>query len=203
MTGPPTVDIHVDNRLTRTSCPLSPCLSALFQKISTSSDKHLRHGTAYAGSSAFWKAFKKPVAPAGYKNKQCRKQTSVLSGRIVTAYVPLRSATERERAAFLIPCQGLRDYFTNSQVTEQLKLSISILHTSFRGENAQKQYRRFDDNIQTSDKFQEISCNRFVNVLSSNYSNGNVTGNNTDTDSETVTGTYKNYEVTRTNIKER
>ena len=28
MTGPPTVDIHVDNRLTRTSCPLSPCLSA-------------------------------------------------------------------------------------------------------------------------------------------------------------------------------
>ena len=64
---------------------------------------------------AFWKAFKKPVAPAGYKNKQCRKQTSVLSGRIVTAYVPLRSATERERAAFLIPCQGLRDYFTNSQ----------------------------------------------------------------------------------------
>ena len=74
-----------------------------------------RHGTAYSGSSAFWKAFKKPVAPAGYKNKQCRKQTSVLSGRIVTAYVPLRSATERERAAFLIPCQGLRDYFTNSQ----------------------------------------------------------------------------------------
>ena len=61
-------------------------------------------------------SFQKPVALAGYKNKQCRKQTSVLSGRIVTAYVPLRSATERERAAFLIPCQGLRDYFTNSQV---------------------------------------------------------------------------------------
>ena len=60
-------------------------------------------------------SFQKPVALAGYKNKQCRKQTSVLSGRIVTAYVPLRSATERERAAFLIPCQGLRDYFTNSQ----------------------------------------------------------------------------------------
>ena len=79
------------------------------------------------------------------------------------------------------------------------------MHTSFCGENAQKQCRRFDDNIQTSDKMQEISCNRFVNVLSSNYSNGNVTGNNTDTDtdSETVTGTYKNYEVTRTNIKER
>lgn len=77
------------------------------------------------------------------------------------------------------------------------------MHTSFCGENAQKQCRRFDDNIQTSDKLQEISCNRFVNVLSSNYSNGNVTGNNTDTDSETVTGTYKNYEVTRPNKKER
>ena len=60
---------------------------------------------------------KKTVAPAGYKNKQCRKQTSVLSGRTVTAYVPLRSATERKRAAFLIPCQGLRGYFANSQVT--------------------------------------------------------------------------------------
>ena len=56
------------------------------------------------------KLFKKSVAPAGYKNKQRRKQTSVLSGRNVTAYVPLRSATERERAAFLIPCQGLRGF---------------------------------------------------------------------------------------------
>ena len=109
-------------------------------------------------------------------------------------------ATSRRDVPF---AAGVRGFFTNSQVKEQLKLSISILHTSFCGENAQKQYRRFDDNIQTSDKFQEISCNRFVNVLSSNYSNGNVTGNNTDTDSETVTGTYKNYEVTRTNIKER
>ena len=66
-------------------------------------------------------SFQKPVAPAGYKNKQCRKQTSVLSGRTVTAYVPLRSATERERAAFLIPCQGLRGldtiFFANSQFT--------------------------------------------------------------------------------------
>ena len=59
---------------------------------------------------------KKTVAPAGYKNKQCRKQTSVLSGRTVTAYVPLRSATERKRAAFLIPCQGLRGYFANFQL---------------------------------------------------------------------------------------
>ena len=73
------------------------------------------------GVLRFGKLSKKPVAPAGYKNKQCRKQTSVLSGRIVTAYVPLRSATERERAAFLIPCQGLRGldtiFFANSQFT--------------------------------------------------------------------------------------
>ena len=70
----------------------------------------------------FGKLSKKPVAPAGYKNKQCRKQTSVLSGRIVTAYVPLRSATERERAAFLIPCQGLRGFDSISLLTFQLVL---------------------------------------------------------------------------------
>ena len=69
------------------------------------------------GVLRFGKLSKKPVAPAGYKNKQCRKQTSVLSGRTVTAYVPLRSATESKRAAFLIPCQGLRGYFANFQVT--------------------------------------------------------------------------------------
>ena len=70
-------------------------------------------------------SFQKPVAPAGYKNKQCRKQTSVLSGRTVTAYVPLRSATERKRAAFLIPCQGLRGYFANFQFTCLVQLFIS------------------------------------------------------------------------------
>ena len=72
------------------------------------------------GVLRFGKLSKKPVAPAGYKNKQCRKQTSVLSGRIVTAYVPLRSATERERAAFLIPCQGLRGFDSISLLTFQL-----------------------------------------------------------------------------------
>ena len=117
MTGPPTVDIHVDNRLTRTSCPLSPLsFSTFLENINilrqTSSTWH-----CIRREFCVLKSFQKPVALAGYKNKQCRKQTSVLSGRIVTAYVPLRSATERERAAFLIPCQGLRDYFTNSQVT--------------------------------------------------------------------------------------
>ena len=72
-------------------------------------------------------SFQKPVAPAGYKNKQCRKQTSVLSGRIVTAYVPLRSATERERAAFLIPCQGLRGFDSISLLTLYL-LNQIIAH---------------------------------------------------------------------------
>ena len=106
--------------------------------MSTSSDKHLRHGTAYAGSSAFWKAFKKPVAPAGYKNKQCRKQTSVLSGRIVTAYVPLRSATERERAAFLIPCQGLRGFDSISLLT----LNFAIF--TIKAENMSMVYKYYE-----------------------------------------------------------
>ena len=79
------------------------------------------------GVLRFGKLSKKPVAPAGYKNKQCRKQTSVLSGRTVTAYVPLRSATERERAAFLIPCQGLRDYLINFQFsTKDTKEQIGV-----------------------------------------------------------------------------
>ena len=77
----------------------------------------------------FGKLSKKPVAPAGYKNKQCRKQTSVLSGRIVTAYVPLRSATERERAAFLIPCQGLRGFDSISLLTFHL---LYFLRNQFR-----------------------------------------------------------------------
>ena len=83
------------------------------------------------------KFFKKSVAPAGYKNKQCRKQTSVLSGRTVTAYVPLRSATwahrtiKYERAAFLIPCRGLRGldtiFFTNSQFSSPRQACAVLL----------------------------------------------------------------------------
>ena len=57
------------------------------------------------GVLRFGKLSKKPVAPAGYKNKQ----TSVLSSHTMTAYVPLRSATERERVAFLIPHPGYGD----------------------------------------------------------------------------------------------
>ena len=81
------------------------------------------------GVLRFGKLSKKPVAPAGYKNKQCRKQTSVLSGRIMTAYVPLRSATERERAAFLIPCQGLRGFDSISLLTFHL---LYFLRNQFR-----------------------------------------------------------------------
>ena len=83
------------------------------------------------GVLRFGKLSKKPVAPAGYKNKQCRKQTSVLSGRIVTAYVPLRSATERERAAFLIPCQGLRGRFTNFPFIKQKRHTRVCLFLSY------------------------------------------------------------------------
>ena len=67
------------------------------------------------GVLRFGKLSKKPVAPAGYKNKQCRKQTSVLSGRIMTAYVPLRSATGAHRTKstsvprFLYPAKGYGD----------------------------------------------------------------------------------------------
>ena len=77
-------------------------------------------------------SFQKPVALAGYKNKQCRKQTSVLSGRIVTAYVPLRSATERERAAFLIPCQGLRGFDSISSLTLKLVWCKNSKNNEFR-----------------------------------------------------------------------
>ena len=90
-----------------------PCFSTLFEKISPPPDKHPRKDIPSAMGILHFGKLKKTVAPAGYKNKQCRKQTSVLSGRTVTAYVPLRSATERERAAFLIPCQGLRGRFIN------------------------------------------------------------------------------------------
>ena len=61
MPGPPTDAIHGVNRLTRTSCPLSPCLSALFKKISTPSDRH--RGVMFRLLWAFCilKIFQKPV----------------------------------------------------------------------------------------------------------------------------------------------
>ena len=77
MTGSPTRALHVRQPsharmawLTRTSCPLSPCLSTLFKKISTPSDRH--RGMTFHSSWAFYvlEACEKPVAPAGYKNKQ-------------------------------------------------------------------------------------------------------------------------------------
>ena len=40
MTGSPTRALHGADRLTRTSCPLSPCLLTLFKKISTPSNRH-------------------------------------------------------------------------------------------------------------------------------------------------------------------
>ena len=63
MTGPPTDAIHGVNRLTRTSCPLSPCLSALFKKISTPSDRH--RGMTFRPPWAFCvlKSFQKTSSP--------------------------------------------------------------------------------------------------------------------------------------------
>ena len=85
------------------------------------------------GVLRFGKLFEKtPVAPAGYKNKQCREQSSQYNsvpkgrscGRIVTAYVPLRSATGAHRtkvracrvSSYL--AKGYGDYFTNFQVNK-------------------------------------------------------------------------------------
>ena len=123
MTGSPTRAIHVRQKPCTHGLADADIVSAFPLSFST----FLENINILRQTSSTWhrilrefcvlESFQKPVALAGYKNKQCRKQTSVLSGRIVTAYVPLRSATERERAAFLIPCQGLRDYFTNSQVS--------------------------------------------------------------------------------------
>ena len=95
-------------------------------------------------------SFQKPVAPAGYKNKQCRKQTSVLSGRIVTAYVPLRSATERERAAFLIPCQGLRGFDSISLLTFHLQLCGPLGQIPDLGSQAIVEFRLMADHENTS-----------------------------------------------------
>ena len=52
-------------------------------------------------------SFQKPVALAGYKNKQCRKQTSVLSKSTLAAYVPLRlSVRSGSGSASLAPMRA-------------------------------------------------------------------------------------------------
>ena len=130
-TGTAPVAIHGNVRLSRTSCSLHPDVQHFSRKY-----HHLPtniFGRTFRPSWAFCvlESFQKTVAPAGYKNKQCRKQTSVLSEGTSLAYVPLRSATERERAAFLIPCQGLRGYFTNFPVTKfYSQSSIRLLELS-------------------------------------------------------------------------
>ena len=110
-TGTAPVAIHGNVRLSRTSCSLHPVFLHFSRKYHHLPTNILGRTFRPPWAFCILESLKKTVAPAGYKNKQCRKQTSVLSGRTVTAYVPLRSATERERAAFLIPCQGLRGRF--------------------------------------------------------------------------------------------
>ena len=67
-------------------------------------------------------SFQKPVALAGYKNKQTVSRRRYLARVLSSLMYRYALRQERivlkyERAAFLIPCQGLRDYFTNSQST--------------------------------------------------------------------------------------
>jgi len=56
----------------------------------------------------------------------------------MTAYVPLRSATERERAAFLIPCQGLRGFDSISLLT----LNFAIF--TIKAENMSMVYKYYE-----------------------------------------------------------
>ena len=111
-------------RLSRTSCSLHPVFQHFSRKYHHLPTNILGRTFRPPWAFCILESFKKTVAPAGYKNKQCRKQTSVLSGRIMTAYVPLRSATERERAAFLIPCQGLRGFDSISLLTLNLHKKV-------------------------------------------------------------------------------
>ena len=61
--------------------------------------------------------------------------------------------------------------------------------------NAQIRVDGFKDNIQTSKDLQKTTCNQFVNVLCSNYSNGNVTGNHTDIVSDNQTGAMHTMQI--------
>ena len=123
MTGPPTVDIHVDNRLTRTSGPLSPAFQHFSRKYQHPPTNIFDMAPHTPGVLRFGKLSKKPVAPAGYKNKQCRKQTSVLSGRIVTAYVPLRSATGAHRTKV----RACRVSYTLPRATGIISLTFKLI----------------------------------------------------------------------------
>lgn len=58
----------------------------------------------------------------------------------------------------------------------------------FYCETAQILVDNFKNNIQTSKDLQKTTCKPFVNVLCFNHSNGNVTGNHTDTVSDNQTG---------------
>ena len=137
-TGTASVAIHGNVRLSRTSCSLHPVFLHFSRKYHHLPTNILGRTFRPPWAFCILESFKKTVAPAGYKNKQCRKQTSVLSGRIMTAYVPLRSATERERAAFLIPCQGLRGFDSISLLT----LNFAIF--TIKAENMSMVYKYYE-----------------------------------------------------------
>ena len=78
------------------------------------------------------KAFKKPVARSWGKDKQTLSSRRYLARVLSSLMYRYALRQERivlkyERAAFLIPCQGLRDYFTNSQFsTKDTKDQIGV-----------------------------------------------------------------------------
>ena len=65
----------------------------------------------------------------------------------------------------------------------------------FYCETAQIPVDNFKNNIQTSKDLQKTTCKPFVNVLCSNHSNGNVTGNHTDIVSNKPTGVLHTMQI--------
>ena len=94
-------------------------------------------GTSYSkmhtlGVLRFEKLSKKPVAPAGYKNKQTVSRRRYLARVLSSLMYRYALRQERivlkyERAAFLIPCQGLRGFDSISLLTLNL-LNQIIAH---------------------------------------------------------------------------
>ena len=91
--------------------------ASFFVFVSTSSDKHLRHGTAYFGSSVFRKLVNTPLATAGCKNKLTvnRRRHHSVPRDALRGYFPHLCAVAicfraKAMSAFLIPSQGLRRF---------------------------------------------------------------------------------------------
>ena len=149
MTGPPTVDIHVDNRLTRHRVRF-PLPFQHFSRKYQHPPTNIFDMAPHTPGVLRFESFQKTSSPGWYKNKQCRKQTSVLSGRIVTAYVPLRSATERSVPRFLYPAKGLQGFDSISLLTFHLQLCGPLGQIPDLGSQAIVEFRLMADHENTS-----------------------------------------------------